>query len=154
MNSLDLQPLTAERFQPFGDVLDPNFEGPRVDHAAKLSNARLTAVPNLLLVRSTVVQLPHAVARMERHAFSSQTFLPLANARSIIAVARDNGCGAPDASTLAAFASDGQGFSYKAGIWHIPLATLIEHCAFAVFMYCDGTVEDTHWANLDAYCLR
>ena len=152
--SMKLRPLSAAAFQPFGDVLDPAFEGPRVDHAARLQNSRADASHNLMLVRSAATGRPHMVARMERHPFSSQTFIPLQGARAVLAVALDNGSGAPDLATVAAYVSEGQGFSYHAGVWHIPLATLDEARAFAVFMYTEGTPDDTHWADVTAFDLR
>ena len=119
-----------------------------------MQNTRPTALPNLLLARSALVERRSSVHRMERHLYSSQTFLPMQEARTVLGVALDDGHGAPDLATFACFLAENQGFSYNAGVWHLPLGTLDAPRAFAVLMFCDGTPDDTHWATVPPFQLR
>ena len=60
---------------------------------------------------------------LERHRLGTQTFIPLGGARCVVLVAC--GEGAPDLTTLAAFAVGGaQGFTLHAGTWHHGLIAL------------------------------
>lgn len=129
-----LQALTAERFAPYGQVL--NLQG----HDTRSINAGTTArldLPAALDLQRDQGQGCLAVFRaraqsghghwhtLERHRLGSQTFVPLNGARCLLLVAR--GSLAPDPATLAAFEPTGaQGFTLHADTWHHPLIALAD----------------------------
>ncbi|GAA5912775.1 uncharacterized protein JCM6883_006231 [Sporobolomyces salmoneus] len=64
---------------------------------------------------------------LERHEFSSQSFVPMGSEHSsyLVLVALPAQDGSPDLSTLRAFtASSSQGITYHANVWHHPLIAL------------------------------
>src|SRR5438046_4391112 len=88
---------------------------------------------------------------MERHEFSSQSFLPLDVARWLVVVAPAGADGGPDPSRAVAFlAGPGQGVTYHAGTWHHPLTILDRPARFAVVMWRDGTSTDEEFGTLAA----
>lgn len=74
--------------------------------------------------------LPLGVKVLERHRFTTQTFVPLspspgAHAGYLVIVALNGADDKPDLSTLAAFyASTGQAITYGPGVWHHPMIAL------------------------------
>lgn len=149
-----LAPLTPAAFAPFGEVFAaPASVVTRMDHVAGLQNGRREAVPNLFLARSGLVQLPRAFDTMERHPFSSQSFVPLEPARIVVAVALPGPDGTPDFATLQAFLAGSVGFSYRAGVWHLPVASLEVTVPVLGFMYEDGSAQDCVFANVEAFTL-
>lgn len=150
MPTLFLAPLTPARFAPFGEVFaSPDAIGGRLDHVAQLDNSRADARPNLFLVRSGILDLPHGFDRMESHPFSSQSFMPLEPAAIVVVVARPGPDGKPDLATLQGFLARSVGFSYRAGLWHRPLASLGTSVAVLGFMYEDGSPQDCIWAEVE-----
>ena len=127
---LAARPLTAERFAPFGDVIedvtgdtaamnDARFE--RFDELCGVDTDGETAV-SIARCR-TPTSLPYRVDVVERHPHGSQAFVPLDGQRFVVVVARPGA--APDASALSAFVSNGrQGINYARGAWHMPLIGL------------------------------
>jgi len=86
---------------------------------------------------------------MERHEFSSQSFMPLDVSRWLVVVAPSGADGGPDGSRAVAFlAGPGQGVTYHAGTWHHPLTILDRPGRFAVFMWRDGTRTDEEFRTL------
>ena len=148
MTRVPVLPLTAEAFAPYGEVLAPPDNG-RLDHVATLGNGRADAKPNLFLARSGLLALPHAFSRLECHPHSSQSFAPWGPARIVLAVALRGGDGRPDPATLRGFLADNQGFSYRAGVWHLSVAALGQPAAVLGFMYEDGGPEDCVFADIE-----
>lgn len=151
MTRLLAQPISPDSFAPFGDVLVPPKTPSRVYFDGALASLRPGAVPRLSLSRvETVARLPLTMTEMERHEFSSQSFVPLGPEPYLVVVARDNG-GAPDLSTAAAFiVADGVGVTYSANVWHHPLTVLAAPAHFAVFMWTDGTSGDEEFVTVPA----
>ena len=108
------QPLTAEAFAPFGTVFEAPKEPGRLYLDEQLATVRPGWRPSLSVGRSGApARLPLTATRMERHAYSSQTFVPLVPARYLILVAPNTGDGGPDTARARAFiASPGQGITY------------------------------------------
>ena len=80
---------------------------------------------------------------LERHAFSSQTFVPLRVSRYLVLATLDAPGGGPDLTRLRAFvARAGQGVTYALGTWHHPVTVLDGPGEFAVLMWRDGTAGD------------
>ena len=147
------EPLTAEAFAPFGQLIAlpqgggrPSDFGAqlRFDHAATLENRRGDdAKPNLAVVQVAASFGPYRIDMMERHEFSSQAFLAIDVARFLTIVAPTLPDGAPDIANLRAFVGGpGQGINYSAGTWHFPLIALERAGVFSLLMWEDGTQGD------------
>lgn len=123
------QPLTAPGFARYGSVLATSagvagagrlINGGTTERFDLIDDLQLCADggrPVLALFRAQARSFPHAVTEMERHALSSQTFVPLGARRFVIVVAVAGE--APAANALAAFITDGaQGVTLAPGTWH------------------------------------
>ena len=130
------EPLSADRFAPFGDVIedvraasapmnDARFE--RFDALFELDTDGETEIG---IVRCrTATSLPWQIDSVERHPLGSQAFIPLDGQRFLVAVARP---GAPP-DRLHAFVANGrQGVNYGRGTWHMPLIGLAAGQRFLV----------------------
>lgn len=145
-------PLTAIDFAPYGQVIDRPTEFSRVYFTEALSNARPGADPSLSLTRSRPLASPQLTAvKMERHEFSSQSFVPVDVSRYLIVVAPHGAPGKPDATRLLAFVARGdQGVTYGRNVWHHPMCVLDRPGVFAVFMWLDGGRGDEEFVDLPA----
>jgi ureidoglycolate lyase len=149
---LILEPLSAERFTPFGDVLEVPHPAGRAYFDSALANLRPAARASLSLARKEdLSSLPLTARQMERHEFSSQSFVPLEAGRWVVLVAPHDGGGGPDMQKARAFlAGPHQGVTYKADTWHHPLTILDRPAAFAVYMWLDGGRGDEEFFDLPA----
>jgi ureidoglycolate lyase len=142
------QPLTKEAFAPFGDVIDVPKEPGRTYYEDALGNLRGHARPSLSMsFRPPTPDRPLKSELMERHEFSSQTFIPVDVARWLIVVAphaaQAGGKGRPDMAGARAFIATGdQGVTYKPNTWHHGLTTLDQPGRFAVFMWRAGSQDE------------
>ena len=143
------QPLTADAFAPFGQVFATLDAPGRVDDLARLENRRADAAVMLSTVHVPPTALPLNATVMERHRFSSQTFVPMDVARYLIIVAPPAAGGGPDLAGVRAFvAGAGQGISYNADTWHHGMTVLDRPGHFAIFMWNDGSDGDTEFLTL------
>jgi ureidoglycolate lyase len=138
------QKLTREAFAPFGDVIDMPREAGRYYHDDALGDQRPGASPSLsVALKAETPERPLKSEMMERHEFSSQTFIPVEVGRWLIVVALHAAKGGPDMTEARAFIADGsQGVTYKANTWHHGLTTLDRPGSFAVFMWKAGTADE------------
>jgi len=142
------QPLTREAFAPFGDVIDIPQEAGRTYYDDALGNLRGHAKPSLSVsLKPPTPDRPLKSELMERHEFSSQTFIPVDVARWLIVVAPHaaphTGKGGPDMAAARAFIASGrQGVTYKPDTWHHGLTTLDAPGRFAVFMWKAGAQDE------------
>jgi len=122
------QPLTREAFAPFGDVIDVPQQAGRTYYEDALGNLRGEAKPSLSMsFRVPTPDRPIRSELMERHEFSSQTFVPVDVARWLIVVAPHAARGGPDMANARAFIANGQqGVTYKPNTWHHGLTTLLQ----------------------------
>ncbi|CAN6669375.1 ureidoglycolate lyase [Trichomonascus vanleenenianus] len=84
---------------------------------------------------------------LERHPFSTQTFLPMGrdkNAKAyIVIVAKNRPDGLPDINSLEAFVANGdQAVTYGPGTWHAPMVAIGETVDFGVFIHENGQAEE------------
>lgn len=144
------EPLTAEAFAPFGDVLTPPAAPGRDYFDAGLGNARPGARPSVSVSRiAPLDRLPLRATMLERHEHSSQSFVPLEVGRWLVIVAPPAPGGGPDAARARAFiAGPGQGITYRLGTWHHGMTVLDREATFAVFMWRDGTPGDEEFVPL------
>ena len=145
------EPLTAEAFAPFGEVLEAPAGPGRVLFEAMLANHRPGAWPSLSLSRKEPLgALPLRTQVMERHRFSSQSFVPMEAGRwlAIVAPHAAEG-GRPDMARARAFlARPDQGVTYGADVWHHPFTVLDREARFAVLVWRDGTAADDEFVDV------
>ncbi len=151
--SLPIEPLTAEAYAPYGDVIAASPRGEpgkpanygtarRFDRLATLENLRASATPNVSVFRSAArTDFPFRLALLEKHPGSTQVFIPMNARRYLVVVAL--GEEAPDLATLRVFsASSTQGISYRPGVWHHPLFNLDHEADFTCLVFEDDTAGD------------
>jgi ureidoglycolate lyase len=138
------QPLTKAAFAPFGEVIDVPQQVGRTYYEDALGNLRPEAKPSLSMsFRPPMPDRPLRSELMERHEFSSQTFVPVDVARWLIVVAPHAAKGGPDMAGAKAFIASGQqGVTYRPDTWHHGLTTLDRPGRFAVFMWRAGTKDE------------
>jgi len=126
------EPLTAEAFLPFGQVIAAEAatgvelinEGlTRRFHGLAAVEASAGGGKAVLSIFRGQPMAPLILRRFERHPLGSQSFMPLSPNPYLVAVAP---FGAFDARAVRLFlAAAGQGVHYPAGLWHhflLPLA--------------------------------
>lgn len=132
------QPLTAEAFAPFGDVLDVSGDPDKIINQGFCGRyhdrAEMDFGPDgragISLFKAKPREIPYVLDLMERHPDGSQAFLPMSMDPFLIIVAPDNG-GTP--GTPVAFVSQpGQGINFHRNVWHGVLTPLHEPGLFAV----------------------
>ena len=154
---LTVQPLTAEAFAPFGEVIEASAAArhypinggntERFHDLARLApgdGGRVIAS----IFRGAPRALPFIVGMMERHPLASQAFMPLFGGgdtgdavRPYLIVVAPRGP-APVATQLRCFLAQAhQGVNYAAGVWHHPLLALHETSDFLVLDR-DGPGDD------------
>jgi ureidoglycolate lyase len=140
--TLKALPLTAERFAPFGDVIemsvtskavmnDARFE--RFDDLADIDiDMRNGGHVAISIARSkTPTVLPHRLEMVERHPLGSQAFIPLAPFSFTVVVGPAGE--SVDVEELQAFITNGkQGINYHRGTWHMPLISAEEGQRFLI----------------------
>jgi len=147
----EAEPLTAQAFAPFGQVLEMPSDTPRLDHAADLVNGRPGARPNLAMIRAPAASLPLHATLLERHPYSTQAFVPLDAQRYLLLVCVDDGRGHPDLATARAFiARWDQAINYHANVWHHSMAALDRAGIFAMLIWEDGSIDDCQFASIAA----
>jgi len=126
--SLRPEPLTRERFAPYGDVVEASHENPNAMNEARFE--RFDDLCDVDMKGGDVsisvtrcrapTLLPLRIDMVERHPLGSQAFVPLRPCRMVVVVAPPGeGVNADD---LRAFVTNGrQGINYHRGTWHMPL---------------------------------
>ena len=123
------EPLSSQRFAPYGDVIEAAHDKSSPMNAARferfddLCNVDIGEGGHLAMSLTrcrTPTALPLRVDIVERHPLGSQAFVPLQPCRMVIVVAPPGE--SVEASDLRAFVTNGrQGFNYHRGTWHMPL---------------------------------
>jgi len=139
MQKLELEPLTAEAFAPFGTVMDIGAAEKRMInggtterfHALALADTESEGGRTILsLFRGQPRAFPYAVAMMERHPLGSQAFFPVTPRPWIAIVAPDAG-GKPG-QPRAFMVPEDVGVQYAVNVWHHPLIAVGEVSDFLV----------------------
>lgn len=150
MRVIAAEPLTASNFAPFGQLINAPVGFGRDYFSAALASGRSAAKPSLSLAH--IPQLAGTrleTVKMERHEFSSQSFVPIDVSRYLVIVAPHAADGQPDPSLLKAFvAREGQGITFGMNVWHHPMTVLDRPGRFAVFMWLEGGPGDEEFAAL------
>ena len=130
---LPIEPLTAEAFRPYGEVIEAGAAATqyainrgnavRYHDLARLDLGAEGGRPTLSLFRAKPQALPLQLLVVERHPLGSQAFMPLGQHPYLVVVAPPGTPPQPDA--LRCFrAQPGQGVNYTRGTWHHPLLAL------------------------------
>ncbi|BBK36451.1 putative ureidoglycolate lyase [Allostella sp. ATCC 35155] len=153
---LTAQRLTAEAFAPYGDVLAAPDAPGRSYFEEGLGNLRPGAWPSLSLsLRAPAESLPLEAKLLERHEFSSQSFVAIDASRWIVIVCPHAADGGPDVARAVAFvAGQGEGVTYKPNVWHHGLTCLDRPGKFATFMWRDGTTGDEEFVPVAPFTVH
>lgn len=154
MKPLKLEPLSADNFAPFGQVI----EKAGAEHFA-INDGLATRYHDLAKIDTgagggkTLVNIfaglprprPVEITMLERHALGSQAFMPLGACCWAVVVAPP---GALDEALLRGFlAGPGQGVNYNPGTWHHPLIVFGAPCDFLVIDR-GGVAQDCEIASV------
>jgi len=135
--------IGKDAFAPFGELIDIIPSGERTDMIGGIENLQTHSKFHLSTIRIAQSSLPLTIKVMERHSFSSQSFLPLDATRYLVCVAESDPDGWPDTKTLRAFiVPKGVGITYRAGIWHHPMIALDDAASFAIMMWCGDDANE------------
>jgi ureidoglycolate lyase len=149
MRTIIAEPITAEAFAPFGALLAAPQNFGRNYYDAAMSNARPDARASISVALVEPVKSPLDAVQMERHKFSSQSFLPMDGARYFAIVAPHGADGGPDTALARAFLVEGgRGITFRADVWHHPMAALDRPSTFGIMMWLDGTAGDQELVTL------
>jgi len=141
--------LTPRAFAPYGQVIMTPVAPGREYFSETLANARPQARPSLSVAYRAPSPLPLIATMMERHRFSSQTFIATDVSRWLVLVAPHAEAGGPDMVRARAFLPrPGQGITFAADVWHHPLTVFDRPGTFAIFMWLDGTNGDEEFFTL------
>ena len=131
MSTILIEPLTAEAFAPFGQVIEmaganhyPINSGmtERYHDLAKVELAGVHARPLISIFRGQPYELPLTLKLVERHPLGSQAFYPLSDRPFLVVVAEDLS-GVP-ATPRAFLTAPGQGVNIAMNTWHGVLTPL------------------------------
>ncbi len=123
MTVLRAEPLTAQSFAPFGDVLAAEGAPDRLINQGLCGRfhdrARLDLVGGRLGISLFLAEpraLPYRLEMVERHRLGPQAFLPMTEHPFLVIVAEGSG---PEPGPIHAFVTDGaQGINLRRGTWH------------------------------------
>ena len=150
------RPLTAQAFAAFGDVVEAPAKPGRAYFETSLGSLRPEARPRLwMLTKRPVAGLPLEIKALERHEFSSQSFVPIDIGRWLVVVAPHAPGGGPDVQRARAFlATPWQGVSYKPNTWHSGLNVFDQPARLTVFMWLDGSPADEEIVPVAPFIVR
>ncbi|MFT5132933.1 MAG: ureidoglycolate lyase [Gammaproteobacteria bacterium] len=137
--SLEVNKLTKESFEVFGDVIEADGEFQKINQGTTLRFNDLVTIdvtensgrPLFNIFRASPRPRPIQVKLLERHPISSQLFFPLHNKPYLVLVAP--AVEKIDVNNLFVFHASGrQGVNYHRDIWHHPLLAIDEVTDFIV----------------------
>lgn len=151
---LQVQPLSAEAFKPFGDVIQANDAAKhfsinqgyaeRYDRLALVDANDLGGQAGISIFRAKARPMPIELSVLEKHPLGSQAFMPISGHAYLVVVAP--GGNAPEIDKAQCFlASAAQGVNYAKGTWHHPLLALHDS---------DFLVVDRSGAKGDMNCVE
>ena len=140
-STLTIEPLTAEAFRAFGDVIEANDAAhhftinqgfaERYNDLAHIDTAGEGGRTAVSIFKALPRRFPLAITVMERHPLGSQAFVALAPVPFLVVVAPPGATPAPG-DVRCFLAKAGQGVNYARGTWHHPLIALDEPGEFLV----------------------
>ncbi len=151
MTTIRTEPLTAEAFEPFGDVLDASGAPDRLINQGLCGRfhdrARLDfggGRAGISVFDAEPRRLPYRLEMVERHPEGSQAFIPMTAQPFLVIVAPDD-AGRPG-TPRAFLTAPGQGINLLRGTWHGVLTPLHAPGLFAVVdRIGEGANLEEHW---------
>ena len=132
--SLTPQPLTAQAFAAFGDVIEARSDtvininqgtSQRFHDLARVDVASGEGHPLVNIFRASPYPEPLTLSMMEKHPLGSQLFMPLQQHAYLVAVAQASD--QVSAGDITVFSASGnQGVNFQPGTWHHPLLVLVQ----------------------------
>lgn len=149
--TIAIEPLTAEAFAPFGEVLAAEGAPDKLINEGLCGRyhdrARLDfgdGRAGISLFHAEPRTLPLSLGMVERHPLGSQAFIPMTQNPFLVIVAPDEQ-GMPG-RPLAFRTAPGQGVNYRRGTWHGVLTPLSEPGLFAIIdRIGEGANLEEHW---------
>ena len=153
MKTVTIKPLNAQDFAPFGDVIEMPEAPGRIYFQDALGNLRPHASASLSTTRKEPnSDLPLEITLLERHEFSSQSFMPTDVKSWLIVVAPHTADGKPDLERVQAFLADGsQGITYRPNTWHHGLTVFGKSATFNILMWRDNTSGDEEFVPVTPF---
>lgn len=150
-NRLKIEPLTAEAFAPYGDLMDASGDVDKMINQGKCGRfhdrARLDfsdGRAGISIFQGEKETLPLTLELVERHPEGSQAFVPMSAEPFLVVVAADD-AGTPK-EPRAFRTAPGQAINFHRGTWHGVLVPLSEPGIFAVIdRIGDGANLEEHW---------
>lgn len=148
---IKVEPLTAQAFAPYGDVLEPAGAPDKLINQGKCGRfhdlARLDfegGRAGMSIFQSEPETLPLSLEMMERHPQGSQAFVPMSDHPFLVVVAADAD-GTPT-DPRAFLTAPGQAINFHRGTWHGVLTPLSKPGIFAVIdRIGEGANLQEHW---------
>ena len=148
---IKVEPLTAEAFAPFGDLIEATGEADKIINQGKCGRFHDLATMDfnggragISLFHSKIEAFPVAIHMVERHPDGSQAFIPMSMAGFLVVVAPDE-AGTPG-RPRAFVTQPGQAINFHRGTWHGVLCPLSEPGLFAVIdRIGTGANLEEHW---------
>lgn len=149
--TIQIQPITATAFAPFGDLLEVSGAPDKIINQGLCGRFHDRAQMDfyegragISLFNAETRKLPLTLDMMERHPEGSQAFLPMTEHPFLVIVAPDAG-GKPGLP-LAFRTAPGQGVNYHRNVWHGVLTPLHAPGLFAVVdRIGEGPNLQEHW---------
>lgn len=148
---LTIQPLTAEAFAPFGDVIEATGAPDKIINQGLCGRHHDLAHMDfsdgragISLFKAELRTLPLRLEMVERHPLGSQAFIPMSDDAFLVIVAQDLG-GRPD-TPIAFMTTPGQAINFARNTWHGVLTPLSGTGLFAVVDYIGtGNNLEEYW---------
>lgn len=138
--NLKAQPLTAEAFKPYGDVIEVNDQCTRFEinngnciryhDLANIDVEEQQGQPIVSLFRAKPMPEHFSIKVMERHPLGSQAFIPLGGQRFVVIVGVAGDFNPAEIQVF--IAAGGQGVNYARGTWHHYCLPLDQESEFLV----------------------
>ncbi|GGB91669.1 ureidoglycolate lyase [Marivita lacus] len=154
------EPLTADAFAPFGDLLDCAGDPDKLINQGLCGRYHDRATldfadgrAGISLFKAELRSLPYTLDLLERHPLGSQAFVPMSHDPFLVIVAPDEG-GTP--GTPRAFLTQaGQAINLHRSTWHGVLTPLSGTGLFAVIdRIGDGANLQEHWLDTPVEVIR
>ena len=148
---IKIEPLSAEKFAPFGDVLDASGGADKIINQGFCGRyhdrAELEFIDGragISIFQAQKRALPYTLDMVERHPVGSQAFIPMSMHPFLVIVSPDEN-GLPG-RPLAFQTAGGQGINFHSNVWHGVLTPLYEPGLFAVVdRIGEGTNLEEFW---------
>ncbi|MCR9109637.1 ureidoglycolate lyase [Marivita sp. XM-24bin2] len=147
------EPLTAEAFAPFGDLLDCAGDPDKIINQGLCGRYHDRATldfadgrAGISIFKAELRSLPYTLDLLERHPLGSQAFVPMSHDPFLVIVApdKDGKPGMPRAFLTQA----GQAINFHRNTWHGVLTPLAGSGLFAVIdRIGDGNNLQEHWLD-------